>query len=234
MFWYLRCERRNQVARNEEGWHIEQVNEDFISKNISVKIISNSEDIADLSESVDLRYWYPDDPPVPSWLLPSILWTSITWLSGNISIIFDVKLFELTSPLGDQRVNVHERHQQLVWLVKSWLLTWREIFLTFCEIFFNNSPVADDHESSQQSFVSESSLTSPDQSSVNLWIKDGLKLFFLLPIVAHQVSFLGRILLTFNLIKSLLHDAVHCFFIFCSKIKIVRQSRSSLQPSLDK
>ena len=38
---------------------------------------------AHLSDRVDLRYWYPEEPPVPSWLLPSIRWTSITWLSAD-------------------------------------------------------------------------------------------------------------------------------------------------------
>ena len=37
--------------------------------------------INNLSESVDRRYWYPEDPPVPICALPSIRWTRITWLS---------------------------------------------------------------------------------------------------------------------------------------------------------
>lgn len=32
---------------------------------------------------VDRKYWYPDDPPVPSCAEPIILWTMITWLSAN-------------------------------------------------------------------------------------------------------------------------------------------------------
>jgi hypothetical protein len=31
--------------------------------------------------NVERRYWYPEEPPVPSCAEPIILWTMITWLS---------------------------------------------------------------------------------------------------------------------------------------------------------
>ena len=40
---------------------------------------------------------YPDDPPVPSWELPSILWTSITWLSEGKSQVLSMLILKSTN-----------------------------------------------------------------------------------------------------------------------------------------
>jgi len=51
---------------------------------------------------VDLRYWYPDVPPVPI-LLPIIRWTIIKWLSAKQ----EQQCLTNTPPIGPQCVHVN-------------------------------------------------------------------------------------------------------------------------------
>ena len=93
-------------------------------------------------------------------------------------------------------------------------------------------PVADDHESSQESLVSEPSLSPPDQGSVHLAIKYTLELLLLLLVVTQQVGLLGFVRLGLNLLHCLLHDVAHGLLVFGGKVKIRLKSGRSLQPAL--
>jgi len=57
----------------------------------------------------------------------------------------------VVSPLGDQGVDVHQGHEQGVWLVESWLLA-----------------VHADHEGTKQSLMAESTLATLNESLVDI------------------------------------------------------------------
>jgi hypothetical protein len=77
-----------------------------------------------------------------------------------------------TSPFGDQRVNVHQSREQIVWLVKTWLF-----------------PVQTYHQSALNSFQGESTFSTRNQSLVDDRVKKGVKLLLLFSEVGHQIGF---------------------------------------------
>ena len=137
---------------------------------------------------------------------------------------------KLTSPFRNQRVNVHESHQELVWLMKSGFLAGIKIKILIGSKIFQ--PIADDHQSAEQSLVGEPSFASLHQSGVYIGVKNALELLLLLPVLAQQVSLLGGVGLRLNLLHGLLEEGVHGLLVFGSKVEVRLESRSSLQPSL--
>ena len=60
-----RSEGRNEVTGNQECRHVEQIYEHFVPEVLYLHSELNRK-MKYLSERVDLRYWYPEEPPVPS------------------------------------------------------------------------------------------------------------------------------------------------------------------------
>ncbi len=70
-----------------------------------------------------------------------------------------------------KRVNIHQRSKEVMRLMKSRLLS-----------------VEADHESTLEGFEGQPPFATSNQASVDLRVKDGVKLFLLLAVVRHLVG----------------------------------------------
>lgn len=90
-------QRGDIMARNQVSGQIEEVQENFVTVTGigRIKLTSSPPkyqvSTTPLYLKVDRRYWYPEDPPVPSCCEPIIRWTMMTWLSASNLITFSIE-----------------------------------------------------------------------------------------------------------------------------------------------